>query len=133
MRKLKMGFLISAMMVAVAAVGAEKFISFNTQKGYYPLIENGKPAAVYIDQKVDSAVIIAAENLSKDFQAVCGERARISRNADSSTSIIVTTVGSPVADRLIKNKSSWETGEVHHNVGETPVRECGQRGGYCRE
>ena len=105
MRKLKMGLLISAMMVAVAAVGAEKFISFNTQKGYYPLIENGKPATVYIDQKVDSAAIIAAENLSKDFRAVCGEKARIARSADKSTGIIVTTVGSPVADRLIKNKT----------------------------
>lgn len=100
-----MGLLLSAMMVAVAAVGAEKFISFDARKGYYPLIDDGKPAAVYIDQKVDSAAIIAAGNLSKDFQAVCGERARISRNADSSTGIIVTTVGSPVADRLIKNKT----------------------------
>lgn len=36
------------MMAAVAAVGAEKFISFDARKGYYPLIENGKPAAVYI-------------------------------------------------------------------------------------
>lgn len=58
------------MMAAVAAVGAEKFISFNARKGYYPLIENGKPGAVYIDQKVDSAAIIAAENLSKDFQVL---------------------------------------------------------------
>ena len=38
MRKLKMGLLLSAMMVAVAAVGAEKFISFDARKGYIPWI-----------------------------------------------------------------------------------------------
>lgn len=104
MHKIKIGFWASTLMVASAAMGAEPFVVFNAQNGYYPLIENGKPTAIYIDQKVDSAAIIATENLSKDILAVCGEKARICRNADNSTGIIVTTVGSPIANRLIKNK-----------------------------
>ena len=105
MNKLTTFFWVSTLMVASTVMGAEPFVSFNATNGYHTLIDNGKPTAIYIDQKVDSAAIIATENLSNDILAVCGEKARVSREPDNSIGIIVTTVGSPVANRLIKNKS----------------------------
>lgn len=102
MHIIKSGLVATAIMVASDAFAAEPFVSFNAQYGYYPLITDETPTSLYIDQRVDSAAIIAAHNLSNDFKAVCGEKATISNNADKSTGIIVTTVGSPIANLLIK-------------------------------
>lgn len=94
-----------ALMVASYTIAAVPFVSFNAHEGYYPLIKDGVPTSIYIDQNVDSAGIIATKNLSNDFKAICGEKAVINHRGDKSTGIIVTTVGSPIAEKLIKQQT----------------------------
>ena len=68
------------------------------------LIKNNVPAKILIDDSEDSAVRIAAANLSKDFGRVCGIDAIITPvSPNVGRPIIAATFGSKTASSIIKN------------------------------
>lgn len=84
---------------------AEKFISFkpSTEKTLLTLCTDASPAVICVDQKADSAIIIAANNLAKDFERVTGKAASIT-SQPSSGCIIIGATGTPLIDRIIKEE-----------------------------
>lgn len=70
----------------------------------FTLISNGKPLPLLIDESDNIGVRIAADNLSKDFQRVCGQPAEICNATGSKRMIIAGTIDSRFIKELVKNK-----------------------------
>lgn len=70
----------------------------------FTLIKDGAPVSILLGDDEDSAVRIAAGNLSKDFGRVSGKDAALAgiAAADGKTPIIVATWGSETAKKLVK-------------------------------
>ena len=94
--------LLIIVICSLVASGAERFVTFAPAEGM-AIVENGKPVPVYVDSKSDDAVRIAAKSLSADFGRVTGTDAVLA-DTPAKQCVIVGTVGTPVIDRLIKEK-----------------------------
>lgn len=70
----------------------------------FTLISNGKPLPLLIDKSDNIGVRIAADNLSKDFQRVCGQPAEICNATGPKKMIIAGTIDSRFIKELVKNK-----------------------------
>lgn len=71
----------------------------------FTLIENNNPTSILIDIAEDEGVVIAAENLSEDFQRVSGNRAPIINNPNNDRLIIIGTLDSKFIKTIFdKNK-----------------------------
>lgn len=70
----------------------------------FTLISNGKPLPLLIDESDNIGVRIAADNLSKDFQRVCGQPAEICNATGPKKMIIAGTIDSRFIKELVKNK-----------------------------
>ncbi len=55
--------------------------------------KNKNPGAIYVDEKEDSAVLLAVQNLAADIEKVCHVRPRIVHEAAEQTVIYVGTIG----------------------------------------
>lgn len=93
--------LAAALGAVLTCSAAEPFVCFDNLPGAYPLISDAKPAGVYVDRDADSAVIIAADRLCADFEAVCGTRATVATTAGPGVGIVITTWDSPLARHLV--------------------------------
>ncbi len=84
-----------------AQSGKLEFVFQENQAGYLPLIENGNPLPLYVDQKDDKGVLRAVESLQQDFEKVTGKRA--DSHSDAPKSIWIGTVGQSASiDRLLE-------------------------------
>lgn len=59
------------------AMDHKNIVSSELKAGNFPLIENGFPGKILIDENDDSAVKIAVSNLQKDFERVSGRQAEM--------------------------------------------------------
>lgn len=50
---------------------AQQFVSFKPSGQQYAVISDGLPNALYTDENEDKGIIMAIENLKKDFSAIC--------------------------------------------------------------
>ena len=66
--------LIFCTMLALAAYGTEKFVSFERHSGSFQIIRNGTPLDIYISNDDHEGVRMAGESLSNDILAVCGAK-----------------------------------------------------------
>jgi hypothetical protein len=82
MKKLIISILLMTPL-AMQAMDNRGITSDSKAEGFVSLIANGKPSVkVVVDDKENTAVKIAAENLSKDFGRVCGSGAEVVSSAD---------------------------------------------------
>jgi len=88
---------------SVTAAAAGRFVVFEHADGAFPLINNSSPASIVVDSGADEAVEIAVANLAEDFGRVCGTDAVVGGDVRPGV-ILVGTVGTPVIDRLVKQK-----------------------------
>lgn len=70
----------------------------------FTLICDGKPLPLLIDEADNIGVRIAADNLSKDFERVCGQEATVCSVPDSKTMIIAGSLDSRFIKELVKSK-----------------------------
>jgi hypothetical protein len=78
------------------AIDNKGIVNYQHSDNYFSLISSNHPATLVIDDDANSAVRIAAENLSADFAAVCGQRADIVSAADA-PAIYIGTADSRIA------------------------------------
>ena len=92
-------FLYSLPVDLLASIGKEQFIFKQGQTNYFPLVVNGQPISILIDDE-DKGVLRAVNNLRNDFNKVTGNFPAIE---GASKSIIIGTVNKSVLiDKLIK-------------------------------
>ena len=74
--------------------------------GKFTLIDNTRPIQILISADDKTGVRIAAENLQKDFERVCGNKAELVTSADdiNGKCIIAGTMDSPLMKQIIKAK-----------------------------
>ena len=90
---------------SLVAAGAEQFITFlpGDSGEAFSIVSGGKPVPLYVDRGADEAVAIATKSLASDFGKVTGTDAEIAATPQKEC-IIVGTIGTPVIDRLVKDK-----------------------------
>lgn len=89
--------------VHLLAIDHENIVSNELKPGNFPLIENGVPGKILIDENDDSAVKIAVANLQKDFERVSGRQAEMMFTSQGNRLIIIGSLGSRYIKMLIKN------------------------------
>ncbi|WP_294298954.1 glycosyl hydrolase 115 family protein [uncultured Chryseobacterium sp.] len=92
--------LISFQLFAIDHTG---IASNDLKPGYFPMIQNGVPVKILIDENDDSAVKIAVGNLQKDFESVSGRQAEVMFLPQAKRLIIIGSVGSKYIKALIRN------------------------------
>lgn len=70
----------------------------------FTLISDGKPLRLLVDEADNIGVRLASENLSEDFQRVCGRKADIVHSPVEGNMIIAGTLGSRFIDELVRDK-----------------------------
>ena len=81
-------------------------------KAYFPLIENGQPVSILFSGNDLKGIGIAVENLSTDFERVCGKKAIVSDSPRSERCIIVGSTSSPIISKLI-NDGKLDGAQLH--------------------
>jgi len=81
-------------------------------KAYFPLIENGQPVSILFSGNDLKGIGIAVENLSTDFERVCGKKAIVSDSPLSERCIIVGSTSSPIISKLI-NDGKLDGAQLH--------------------
>ena len=71
---------------------------------YFSLIDNGSPNNILIDKNDDIGILLAVNNLCKDFNSVCGISPDLLDNPNSEKLIIIGSVNSKYIKDLIKSK-----------------------------
>jgi hypothetical protein len=89
--------------VHLLAIDHKNIVSNELKPGNFPLIENGVPGKILIDENDDSAVKIAVANLQKDFERVSGRQAELIFTSQGNRLIIIGSLDSRYIKMLIKN------------------------------
>jgi hypothetical protein len=87
----------------LSAIDHKGIVSGELKPGNFPLIQNGIPGKILMDQNDDSAVKIAVANLQKDFERVSGQQAGLMFQPQSKRLIIIGSLDSQYIRQLIKN------------------------------
>lgn len=95
--------LLLILSINLFALDHKNIVSNDLKPGNFPLIENGIPGKILIDENDDSAVKIAVSNLQKDFEKVSGRQAEMMFYPQSKRLIIIGSIGSKYIKALIKN------------------------------
>lgn len=95
--------LLSLFSFNLFAIDHKNIVSNELKPGNFPLIENGVPGKILIDENDDSAVKIAVANLQKDFERVSGRQAEMMFTSQGNRLIIIGSLGSRYIKMLIKN------------------------------
>lgn len=95
------------------------FVSFTAGDDYFPIVEKGVGASIYIDDEAYSGVIKVAKLFQSDIKKVAGDAGQLNiGETPAGTPIIIGTLGkSKLLDELIKSKKinvedvegRWET------------------------
>ena len=100
----KLSFSILFLLGCLCTFAAEPFIVFEKKAGSFPVIVNGNPCSILIDNKEDKGILLAAENLQKDIQQVSGNKPDMLNTPGSQQSyIIIGSMESPFIRSLFKS------------------------------
>ena len=88
----------------VAAFAAEPFISFSKDAAGFPVVSDGRPCTVLVDDAEEKGIQIAVDNLQEDFVRVCGAKPQVvnTPSADGPC-LIVGSLESPLISALCKS------------------------------
>ena len=106
MKKLLLSLFFLAQLFCANAKDHEGIVTENLNTGGFTLISQSKPVSVIVADNDKKGVLIAVQNLQKDFERVCGKKAQLfnSPTADTKQCIIVGSMESPYIKQLIKAK-----------------------------
>lgn len=93
--------LVLAICYTIIAGAVEPFVSFSPVTGGFALVKDGKPLQVVCNQNDYEGVQMAADNLAKDLQRVCGTLPAVTQSA-SGECVIVGSLKSPLIQQLVK-------------------------------
>lgn len=106
MKKLLLSLFFLVQLFCANAKDHEGIVTENLNTGGFTLISQSKPVSVIVADNDKKGVLIAVQNLQKDFERVCGNQAQLFNNPTSDTKqcIIVGSLESPYVKQLIKAK-----------------------------
>ena len=104
MKKLVLSLLCMATALCANAKDHEGIVTENINAGGFTLIAKSQPVALIVADSDKKGVLIAAQNLQKDFQRVCGKKAELLYAPTTSTKncIIAGTLQSPYIKQMVK-------------------------------
>ena len=106
MKKLLLYLFFLVQIICANAKDHEDIVTENLNSGGFTLISQSKPVSVIVADNDKKGVLIAVQNLQKDFERVCGKQAQLfnSPTSDTKQCIIVGSLESPYVKQLIKAK-----------------------------
>ena len=106
MKKLLLYLFFLVQIICANAKDHEDIVTENLNSGGFTLISQSKPVSVIVAENDKKGVLIAVQNLQKDFERVCGKQAQLfnSPTSDTKQCIIVGSLESPYVKQLIKAK-----------------------------
>ena len=106
MKKLILSLFFLVQIICANAKDHEGIVTENLNSGGFTLISQSKPVGVIVAENDKKGVLIAVQNLQKDFERVCGKQAQLfnSPTSDTKQCIIVGSLESPYVKQLIKAK-----------------------------
>ena len=106
MRKLIISFMCLALSLCAIAKDNEGIVTENLNAGGFTLISRSKPITLLVAANDKKGVLIAAGNLQKDFERVCGSKAALlhAPSADTKRYVIAGTLESPYIKQIVKAK-----------------------------
>ena len=106
MRKYILSFMCLALSLCAIAKDNEGIVTENLNAGGFTLISRSKPITLLVADNDKKGVLIAAGNLQKDFERVCGSKAALlhAPSADTKRYVIAGTLESPYIKQIIKAK-----------------------------
>ena len=106
MRKYILSFMCLALSLCAIAKDNEGIVTENLNAGGFTLISQSKPITLLVADNDKKGVLIAASNLQKDFERVCGSKAALlnTPSADTKRYVIAGTLESPYIKQIIKAK-----------------------------
>ena len=106
MKKLLLYLFFLVQIFCANAKDHEGIVTENLNSGGFTLISQSKPVSVIVAENDKKGVLIAVQNLQKDFERVCGKQAQLfnSPTSDTKQCIIVGSLESPYVKQLIKAK-----------------------------
>ena len=106
MKKLILSLFFLVQIICANAKDHEDIVTENLNSGGFTLISQSKPVSVIVAENDKKGVLIAVQNLQKDFERVCGKQAQLfnSPTSDTKQCIIVGSLESPYVKQLIKAK-----------------------------
>lgn len=106
MKKLLLSLFFLVHIFCANAKDHEGIVNENLNSGGFTLISQSKPVSVIVADNDKKGVLIAVQNLQKDFERVCGKQAQLfnSPTSDTKQCIIVGSLESPYVKKLIKAK-----------------------------
>ena len=106
MKKLLLYLFFLVQIFCANAKDHEGIVTENLNSGGFTLISQSKPVGVIVAENDKKGVLIAVQNLQKDFERVCGKQAQLfnSPTSDTKQCIIVGSLESPYVKQLIKAK-----------------------------
>ena len=95
-----------ALSLCAIAKDNEGIVTENLNAGGFTLISRSKPITLLVADNDKKGVLIAAGNLQKDFERVCGSKAALlhAPSADTKRYVIAGTLESPYIKQIIKAK-----------------------------
>ena len=88
----------------VAAFAAEPFISFSKDAAGFPVVSDGRPCTVLVDDAEEKGIQIAVDNLQEDFVRVCGAKPQVVNTPSANgPCLIVGSLESPLISALCKS------------------------------
>lgn len=100
---MKKAILLMLVICCTMVAGAvEPFVSFHPVTGGLALVTNGKPLHVVCSQDDYEGVQLAADNLAKDLQRVCGTQPTVTHSPFGEC-VIVGSLKSPLIQQLVKD------------------------------
>jgi len=88
--------------LSVSALDNKGICHDSLSENRFTLVENGAPTAIVVDEAENSAVKIAAANLSADFGRVCGTDAALLGQPSGGRVIMAGTVDGPTLKNLVR-------------------------------
>ena len=106
MRKYILSFMCLALSLCAIAKDNEGIVTENLNAGGFTLISRSKPITLLVADNDKKGVLIAAGNLQKDFERVCGSKAALlhAPSADTKRYVIAGTLESPYIKQIVKAK-----------------------------
>ena len=106
MRKYILSFMCLALTLCATAKDHDGIMTENLNNGVFTLISQSQPISLLVADSDKKGVLIAANNLQKDFARVCGKQAALlyAPSADTKRYIIAGTLESPYIKQIVKAK-----------------------------
>ncbi|MBQ7513188.1 MAG: glycosyl hydrolase 115 family protein [Prevotella sp.] len=99
----KQALILFLFCMTLISSAADQFVSFQPTKGGMAIATGGKPVDILVSEKDHEGVLIAARNLQKDLQTVCGNTPALTSDLSSLTSpcIIVGSLQSEWIQQMV--------------------------------